>query len=49
MQQNHHRNSNVCSQCREVFVVSSLARLCEQRHDEQSGKKVEKPGGAKSD
>ena len=25
--------SNICEICKEVFVVVSLARLCEEKHD----------------
>jgi hypothetical protein len=34
MQQNSKpSNSNVCNVCKEVFVVPSLARCCEMKHD----------------
>jgi hypothetical protein len=26
-------SSNICSVCKEVFVVESLARCCEMKHD----------------
>ena len=34
MKQNSHKNtnSNVCQDCLEVFVVDSLARVCEMKH-----------------
>jgi hypothetical protein len=31
--------NNRCSVCREVFVVDSLARLCEEKHDKEVNKK----------
>ncbi len=27
------RDSNVCEYCKEVFVVDSLARQCEEKHE----------------
>lgn len=34
MKQNSRKsnNSNVCQDCSEVFVVDSLARICEMKH-----------------
>jgi hypothetical protein len=34
MKQNsqNSKNSNVCQDCLEVFVVDSLARVCEMKH-----------------
>lgn len=34
MQQNEkRRHNNQCTVCKEVFVVESLARCCEMKHD----------------
>lgn len=29
--------NNICSVCKERFVVDSLARICEEKHTKQSG------------
>jgi hypothetical protein len=31
-------NSNTCEVCREVFVVDSLARVCEDKHNANATK-----------